>query len=260
MLPENRKEHILKLLEQKPFVTVSELSEEFGLSEVSVRKLLISMEDDGLLKRSWGGAVKLSNTLREYSHREKSAQNLQEKKAIAKIAYDFINDGEAIFMDSGTTTMELAKLICNGEKRNILVSTNAINIAMEFCDSPDIEVIIIGGQFRHRILCCTSNLALDMLGKLYFDKVFITGNHFTVERGYTTPITQEAEFKNALFSAGKVNYVLMDYSKFGENSLCQIAPIDCANFVITDWHAPETLVQEFKKHGVEMIRAPKSEQ
>lgn len=130
MIPQGRKDYILQLLNEKPLVTVTELAEAFSLSEVSVRKLLTAMEKEGLLTRSWGGATRAENALHEYSHVEKEKLHLEEKKAIARFCYGEISDGESVFLDSGTTTIQLARLIASGAKRHILIVTNALNIAM----------------------------------------------------------------------------------------------------------------------------------
>lgn len=256
MLSDNRKERILDILHQKSFVTVSELAKEFGISEVSVRKLLAALERDGVLKRNWGGAVAVGNALTEYSHREKATLNLEEKKAIAREAYREIRDGEAIFLDSGTTTMELAKLLAAGNKHNLFVATNAVNIAGALARGP-IKVFMAGGDLRNEILCCVSTATIDTVKRFNFDRVFITGNHFSIERGFTTPVTQEAAFKSSLFRCGAIRYVLMDYSKYGSDSLCLIEPISQADVVITDDRAPEDLARRFEDINVRLIRAEK---
>lgn len=255
MLAENRKDYVLEKLSNKPFVTVAELSKDLGISEVSVRKLLEQMEKLGFLKRSWGGAVGISSTLQEFSHKQKATHNLEEKKAVAKAAYDLISDGESVFMDSGTTTLELAKLIVAGNKRNILVATNALNIAMLFKDCEDIQVIVIGGEFRPHILCTTGFIATDTVKTLFFDKSFVTGNHFSLEFGFSTPVAPEAKFKSLLLSVAKESYFLLDFSKFGTNSLYQIAPLGDATATITDWHAPQKIENEFSKIGAKLIVA-----
>lgn len=254
MLSDNRKERILALLHQKQFVTVTELSEEFEISEVSVRKLLSNLERDGVLKRNWGGAVAVGSALTEYSHREKASQNLEEKKAIAREAFKEIHDGEAIFLDSGTTTMELAKLLVNGNKKNLFVATNAVNIAAVLAGGP-ISVFMAGGDLRNEILCCVSTSTIETVSKFNFDRVFVTGNHFSLERGFTTPVTQEAAFKSSLFRGDAIKYVLMDYSKFGADSLCIIEPIAQADVVITDDRAPLELVDRFDELNVRLVRA-----
>ncbi|MFR7743710.1 MAG: DeoR/GlpR family DNA-binding transcription regulator [Acutalibacteraceae bacterium] len=111
MAAEERRKYILSTLEQYGSVTVSELSEHFGISEVSVRKLLISLEQDSLLQRTWGGAVRTARTTAELPYQVRESKYLQEKMAIARAAYDMINDGDSVYLDSGTTTFELAKLL-----------------------------------------------------------------------------------------------------------------------------------------------------
>ena len=254
-----RRDYIMAQLREKPLVTVSELAEAFSLSEVSVRKLLSAMEQEGLLTRSWGGATRPENALREYSHVEKESLHLEEKKAIAQYCYNEIRDDESVFLDSGTTTIQLARLIASGAKRRILVVTNALNIAMEFTHAEDISVILIGGEFRHRIVCCTGELAVDALDHFYFDRSFISGNHFSLERGFTTPILSEAKMKGKVFEVSKCSYVVMDSSKYGSNSLCRIAPIQAASMIVTDSGLPESILSHFRENNISIVAVPKVE-
>lgn len=253
MASENRKKRILDLLDERSSITVAELSKILSISEVSVRKLLNDMEKDGQLKRTWGGAFCTSGSLQELSHKEKEPKNLEEKISIAKEAYACIDDGDAVFLDCGTTTHQLARLIKNGPKRNLMVGTNAINIAQELAEAEDIHVILIGGEFRHRILSCVGCLAEDTLKSMFFDKGFITGNHVSLENGFTTPNLQEAKIKNIMMKSSKEHYILVDYSKFGNDSLALIAGIPEIQCIISDWNAPEDMVRKFRDLGIKVI-------
>lgn len=250
-----RRCYILNQLNEKSSVTVSELSETFDLSEVSIRKILSSMEKEGILKRTWGGAVSAYGSLREFSHQEKEARQREEKIAIAQAAYDCICDGEAIFLDAGTTTLQLARLIVQGTKRQILACTNSIHIALELSNAGDIQTIVIGGELRTNIYSCVGSLADQVMSQLFFDKGFITGNHFTLERGFSTPTLPEAAIKQKALSMSKEKYILMDYTKYGDDSLVLIAPADGIDVLITDWHVPELIVRQFIEKGVKLIRA-----
>lgn len=245
---------MLHLLEERSSVTVAELSELFQLSEVSVRKLLMSMEQDGQLKRTWGGAVSIQGSLREFSHKEKEPKNFAEKRCIAQLAYDCIADGDAVLLDAGTTTAQLARLIVSGSKRNIMVGTNAMNIAVEMAEAPDIPVIVIGGELRPNILSCVGHMAEEALGTLFFDKGFISGNHFTITNGFTTPTLQEAKIKKLMIKACKAHYVLLDYSKFGDDSLAQVIATADLDGVITDWKTPEATIKELRERNVKVIQ------
>lgn len=253
MLQEERKQYILNLLNAKSSVTVAELSKAFQLSEVSVRKMLMRMEEQGEIKRTWGGAVSVEGSLQEYSHSEKVPKYLKEKLSIAKAAYECINDGDAIMLDSGTTTLQIARLIKKGPKRKVMVTTNAINIAMELAEAEDIPVVLIGGEVRHRILCCTGNFADEMVRRLFFDKGFVSGNHISLEHGFTTPNIGEANFKRAVMNSSKESFIVLDHSKFGDDSLSLICPIKEIDTVLTDWGAPIQFVEQLRLKGVRVI-------
>lgn len=259
MNQEERRKYILEQLKFKSSITVAELSEALSLSEVSVRKLLAGMEQEGVLKRTWGGAVSAYGSLREFSHRENEVRCIGEKRAIARAAYDYIQDGEAVFLDSGTTTLELAKRIVEGPKRNIMPCTNNIFVAMELAKAEDIHSVIIGGELRTNIYSCVGYLAEQVLSNLFFDKGFLSGNHFTLERGFSTPTLGEAELKRKILSISKEKFMLMDYTKYGDDSMVLIAPPEGIDVLITDWHAPEELGGEFAEKGVKMVAAPQED-
>lgn len=260
MRNEERKDYILRQLESKSTVTVAELSAALSLSEVSVRKLLSSMEAEGQLKRTWGGAVSGYGSLREFAHKEKETLRLPEKQAIARAAYGRLQDGEAIFLDVGTTTLELAKLIVTGPLRKLLVSTNSIHLAMELSKADDIHVIVIGGELRSNIYSCVGSLADWSLKQLFFDKCFISGNRFSLEHGLTTPIFQEADVKRRALEVSKERCFLLDSSKFGDDSLVLVAEPAQMDILITDWRAPQKLVEGFTEKGVEVVVAPPPEE
>jgi len=256
MAAEERRKYILSTLEQYGSVTVSELSEHFGISEVSVRKLLISLEQDSLLQRTWGGAVRTARTTAELPYPVRESKYLQEKMAIARAAYDMINDGDSVYLDSGTTTFELAKLLCNGPKRGILVATNALDHAGVLLGQQGISLILIGGEIRHDVRACSGYLAKDMLSNMVFDKGFLGIEHISFSHGLTTPNMNDAEMKRWILRTCKQSYVLADYSKFWNDSLIQIAPADRVYRIITDWHIAEDDISRFQAKGVSLVSAP----
>ncbi len=255
MTQDERRRYILEQLQKKSSITVSELSEAFSLSEVSIRKLLAGMEQEGVLKRTWGGAVSAYGSLREFSHQENQVRRITEKRAIAREAYACIQDGEAVFLDSGTTTLELAKLIAAGPKRQIVPCTNNIFVAMELAKAADIRSIIVGGELRTNIYSCVGYLAEQALANFFFDKGFLSGNHFTLERGFSTPTLGEAELKKKLLSISKEKFVLMDSAKFGDDSMVLIAPPEGVDVLITDWHIPRKVIDGFEEKEVKVIAA-----
>lgn len=255
MHKKDRKSYIMRLLGEKSAVTVAELSEAFQLSEVSVRKLLDTMEKEGNIRRTWGGAVSAVGSLGEMAYEEKIVRHLAEKRAIAQVAYDLINDGDAVYLDSGSTTLQLARLLASGDKRKVFVCTHALNIAYEFRGAEDMALLFIGGAFQHRILACGGGMAREMIGRMHFDRGFLTGSHFSQTHGFTTPNLEEAEVKRAVLSAAKETYMLADYSKYGHASLAQIAPCAEIGTLITDWHAPVDSIERFSAQGMRVLCA-----
>lgn len=254
MLIEERKNYIVQLLESQSSVTVKDLSAKFGMSEVSVRKLLMQMEQDGLLRRCWGGAVRCSNVSQELAYTDKENRRLEEKRSIAYAAYDQIKDGETVYVDCGTTSFQLAKLIVEGDKK-LVVCTNAFNILAELRKRPDIQAIMIGGELRPAIYSCVGFLAVRMLEMIVVDRAFITGDHFSLEHGFSVSNMQDLQVKQSVLKSAKRNYVIMDSSKYGDDSMAVFAPLGVAKNLITDWHLSEEICGRFESLGTRVIRA-----
>lgn len=255
ILTEDRKRAILDILQEKTSVSVGELSELLSVSDVTIRKMLNELDDHGFLKRTRGGAVSVSASIRESVQKEKEKRNIKEKKAIAKIAFDLINDGDTTFIDAGSTTLELIRLIKNGTKRNIVVVTNAINIAVEMIDAEDIDLILIGGNVRHQILSCVGGLAERAIAGLFFDKVFLGTNSVDIEHGITTPNIYEAQVKQCMLKSAREKILLSDYTKFNQTSLAQVCPVTGVDSIVTDWNVHQENIKQLRELGVNIIVA-----
>ena len=130
---------------------------------------------------------------------------------------------------------------------------------MEFVHAEDIGVIVIGGEMRHRIVCCTGELTMDALNNFCFDRAFVTGNHFSLERGFTTPLLSEAKMKGKPLEVSQHSSVVMDASKYRGKSLCGIAPIDAASMIETHWRPPASILAHFEEKNIAVAAAPKVE-
>lgn len=258
MLLEDRRDYILGKLESQPSITVRELSATFGMSEVTVRKLLVQMEKEGLLKRSWGGAVRITNAAHELPYTDKENKCLAEKRAIARAAYDMIRDDETIYIDCGTTSFELVKLVVSGDK-HLIVCTNAFNILAELRKAPEIQSIMIGGELRPAIYSCVGPMTIKMLEMIVFDRAFVTGDHFSVDHGFSVSALRDAEVKRAVFGVSKRNYIIMDSSKFGDDSMAIMGKLSDGYTLISDWRLPEEARRDIEKHGTRVIAAEPAE-
>lgn len=251
----DRRGYVLQVLQRQSAVTVSELCDALGLSDVSVRKLLDRMEKEGVLRRTWGGAVSAYGSTGEISYEEKMVRQLAQKQAIAREAYDMIKDGDAVYLDSGTTTLQLAQLIARGSKRKVLVCTHGLNIAMAFHTVEDIEVVLVGGALQHNILACGGGAAREVLQRMYFDKGFLSVSYFAPEQGFTTPNLREAEVKRVLMTNAKETIALADSSKYGNASLALVATCAEMKTLITDSFLPEDAQAALTEKGMRVCRA-----
>ncbi|MEG1515922.1 MAG: DeoR/GlpR family DNA-binding transcription regulator [Clostridia bacterium] len=253
MSVEDRKQQILNMLDKQGSVSVSELSEIFAISEVSIRKMLIAMEKEQLLQRRWGGAIKPIRTLNELTYQMRETKYLAEKKSIAKLAYDSIEDGDSIYLDAGTTTYELAKLIRANCKHKLLVATNALDHARELIGVDNITIILVGGEVRQDVRSCAGYFTKDTISQMIFDKGFIGTEHISVDHGITTPNMREAELKRSMLASSKKGIILADYSKFWNDSLIQVAPIERAYQIITDWRISREEINQYKSQGINLV-------
>lgn len=250
-----RKTKILDALEKKTSITVHELADLLNVSGVTVRKLLTEMDQEGLLKRTRGGAVSLKMIIKEAPQLEKERKNTAEKRAVAFKAHTLIQPGSTVYLDAGSTSMELARVLAKKPIPALTVVTNAINVAYELLGTESIEIIVIGGYVRHSIMSCVGSTAEDMIDQLCFDYAFIGCNGLHVETGATTPNLTEAEVKKEVIKNSFKKILICDSSKYGLTSMAKICPADAFQAIITDWQLSQESQKELTAAGVELMIA-----
>ena len=253
---DDRAQAILDLLAERSSVSVAEISKVLNVSDVTVRKILDGMQAEGQLRRTWGGATSISGTSSELRYSDKFSKQVLEKQAMARVAYDLIDEGDSVLLDGGTTNLELARLLSSGDKKHLTVSTTAVHIALELAKSPNIRVIITGGEVRNGVYSCIGPLADHMLRNTLFDKGFIIPYYCSVERGLTHPDMEEAYLKKNMLQACRETYSIIDHTKFGNDSMtriCKISDLDC---IITDWLTDSDILDRIRRENVHLIVAP----
>ncbi|MEW5814780.1 MAG: DeoR/GlpR family DNA-binding transcription regulator [Spirochaetota bacterium] len=250
MFVEERKLKILEYLKDRKKATVNELCAAFNVSGATIRNDLRELENSNLLVRAHGGAMVKSKTAYELDAKQREVQNLLQKKRIANAAIQRIEDGDTIILDTGTTTLELARLL--NTKRNLTVITNDIEIASVLEDFDQINIILIGGILRKRFHCTIGMAGHEMLAGLAVDKAFMGANGFTVEKGATTPDISQAERKKAMISIASQIILLCDSSKIGRNSFAQFAPLNEIDVLITD-ELGESEWKQIEEAGIKVL-------
>ncbi|WP_039766677.1 DeoR/GlpR family DNA-binding transcription regulator [Caldicellulosiruptor sp. F32] len=249
MFAEERKSKIAQMIKEGKSVKVNELAKLFGVSESTIRRDLNELESLGIVKRTHGGAVNNFATTFELSFAEKEDRFAKEKEYIGKLAAKYIEDGDTIILDSGTTTQYIAR---NITAKNVIVITNSVNIANELSNREDIEVIVTGGVIRSKTKALVGDITQSTLKQFRCDKAFIAANGVSIEFGVTTPTHLEAAVKRTMIENAKEVFLVADSSKFGQVTFALICPVDRLNYIITD-KMDEKQKQEFKALEVEVI-------
>jgi DeoR family fructose operon transcriptional repressor len=244
---------ILDLLETQRALKVSSLSSMLGASEASIRRDLERLESAGLLRRIHGGAVSNETAAFEPSITEKEDQHRDAKRAIASAAAELIRETETIFLDAGSTTLEVARALRH--RRHLRVVTNGLNLAAELAGSR-LEVIVTGGTLRPETLALVGPITGGTLSDFHLDKLFLGTNGIDLERGITTPNLSEAEAKRAMLRSAKETILVADSSKFGRVAFARVCGFEHLHSLITDAGAPAPVLEAIAKAGVRVIVAP----
>lgn len=251
MFAQQRQQIISEILKEKSSIKVNEISLMLNVSESTIRRDLQEMEEKNLLTRTHGGAVGLDNkTNYEPSFQDKKDERIEQKKKIAETASEFIQDGDTIIMDSGTTTLELAKRI---KAKNLTIITNSIDIASELSSNKDMEIIVTGGSLRVNTRAMVGNMAEAVLRNFRVDKVFLGANGISIEEGITTPNYSEAQTKKIMMNHAKKVIVMADSSKFENVSFSVICPVKAVSMIITSDDIDKRIIEEYEEVGVEII-------
>lgn len=250
MFAEERQKKISELLKEQSSLKVSSLTEIFNVSESTIRRDLQEMDEKGLLTRTHGGAVSNQGTSFEPSFKDKKIEGHHEKVTIAKIASSMIEDGDTIMLDSGTTTLEIAKHI---QANKVTVITNSIDIAAVLSNNENVDLIVTGGNMRFTTRAMVGYITENVLKNFRVDKAFIGANGISIEEGITTPNFIEAQTKKAMMNVANKVIIVADSSKFNKVCFSVISPIRAVSSIITSGDLPQETLKNFEDAGVEII-------
>ncbi|QTL96727.1 DeoR family transcriptional regulator [Iocasia frigidifontis] len=252
MLAEERRQEILRLLDNKDSVHVSDLSKILDVTEETIRRDLDVLDKKKLLKRIHGGAVPLvSNSKNELNFNIRQNKKIKEKKQIAAKAIELIEEGDTIFLDASSTSLFLAREL--KKTQNITVVTNSIRIIFELSDLNNITVISTGGILRPNSLSFVGPLANETLKKYFADKIFASCKGIAVDYGATDSNELEIEVKQNMIKQSKKVIILSDHSKVNEIGLTQFASIEEIDTLITDELVDKNSLKNFEEAGLTVL-------
>jgi DeoR family transcriptional regulator, fructose operon transcriptional repressor len=252
---EERKMRIIEFVEEHRKATVAELCEHFGMSSATIRNDLRDLENSNLVLRTHGGVMVKTKTGLELNSNQKVDQHLEAKKRIARAALAMIEDGDTIILDTGTSTLELARLL--GERRGVTVVTNDLSIALVLEQQPETTTVFMGGIVRKNFHCTVSigDAGAQIMPGLVVDKAFMGTNGLSLNRGATTPDISTAQTKKVMVTMASAVVVLCDSSKLGRDSFAQFAPFDQIDTIMTE-ACSKAEKDRLEEHGVAVVCCP----
>lgn len=252
MLPIERQNKYLDLLSNKDVITISDFMSKFNISIETVRRDLSILEKQDKIEKVYGGAKLKRSLLSEPAMQDRMIHKIKEKDCIGRKCSEFIDDGDCIFIDSGSTTYHITKHI--KDKKNLTIITNSIAVINELINT-DFEIIIIGGKIRHEERSVVTFDYIFNFSELNIQKSFICAGGVTVENGISDFNMQEAVTRKKIIERSRKIYVAADSSKLGRDVMINIAPLDKINFIITDSFLNKGIAKDFEKSETSLILA-----
>lgn len=252
IIPIERQQRILEIVSEKGVVRVNELSRLFDVSVMTIRRDLVTLEEQGLLQRSHGGAVSRRRFQREPYYDQKDKLNREAKEAIGRLAATLVESGETIFVNSGSTTLELFRNLPDIELRVVTSNAGAITSI----GHGSIECVVIGGVYRPRSNSFVGAFAMQTLEQIYGSRAFIGVDGFDLNAGLTTPHPLEAEIAREMIrrTRGEV-IILADSSKVGGVASFVTTGLDSVDVLITDAGVEDEYRSALEERGISVLIA-----
>jgi len=246
----HRREHILEQISDYQRVSVTDIAASLNVSDETVRRDLINLEKEGLLRRVHGGAIGVSPN-RDEPISERVQKAAKEKGAIAQMAVDLISDHTSIFLHIGSTTEALARQL--GQFSDLKVYTNSLNVARIARDHFGVTVHVTPGELRKVEMDLVGYDTIEFIEKYNFDSVFMSVAGVDIERGFMDFEEHESRVRQALISSARNRVMLADASKLGKTANICTAKFDAFDRFITDREPNKAWLKQFKKDGLEVI-------
>ncbi len=244
--PEVRRLYLLNLLQQEGQLSVRSTSEALGVSEVTIRNDLTLLEREGLLQRTWGGAMQRQQLRPEGAFMARLQEQRDAKERIAVAAARQVHDHDTIFLDASTTAYYIAQQL--KERQNLTVITNGMYTALELGPLPAITTIVIGGQVRGDNGSLVGTLSADLLAKLQVGKGFFSARGLTLAKGLMESTIAEGQLKELVINHVDQVVAVLDASKLGSTSLTSFCPVTAIGCLITAGDEAACRAETFHRH------------
>lgn len=250
MLPDQRRQIILQNVEKAGIVALQRLAEVVGASESTVRRDLEYLEESGQIRRTRGGAAYSGES--QTTLEDRSITALAEKQAVGRAAAALVEMGEAVLLDGGTTTLEVARNLVG---KSLQVVTNSLPVVNFLANQPQIELVMIGGYVYPKTGVALGPIAIEALSKIHVRRLFMSVGGIT-ERGLFNSNSLLVETERAMLEAAEEVVVVTDSSKLGHSALAHLCPLNRVRRIVVDAGLTPEWKQKLETAGLNVVVAP----
>jgi DeoR/GlpR family transcriptional regulator of sugar metabolism len=251
MLPRERLEIIRDIALKEKKVYVSQLSEKFNVTEETIRRDLEKLEIQGIVTRSYGGAVlNAEKTSEDVPFYKRSKINIEGKRYIASKAVELIKDSSTVVADCSSTVLETLRLIQN--RKDVTVITNSVEVLQEL-DQSELNIISTGGVLKQRSLSLQGPITQNTVKKYNVDIAFVSCKGMDIEKGILDSNEAEAEIKRAMIKQSNKVILLVDHSKYDKTSFVKLFDYEDIDYIITDTEPKEEWISFLRSYNIDII-------
>ncbi|OCA55296.1 DeoR/GlpR family DNA-binding transcription regulator [Photorhabdus namnaonensis] len=248
MLPSERRDFIYRYVHEYQTISISALVKLMNVSHMTVRRDIHTLEEEGKVV-SVSGGVQLSDVLRqELPWNEKARLNHRHKREIGHYAVSMVEDGQVVYLDAGTTTFEIARVLA--ERFNLTIITNDFSITQYLMNKPQLNLFHTGGQVDKRNHSCVGPIAAMLLRNLNVDIAFISTSSWDLEHGVSTPHEEKVLVKQAVLEISRRRVLVSDSSKYGKYGMFRVCPLSNLDDIVCDSQLPPKVQQQLREHNL----------
>jgi len=244
--------HIAGYLKEAEFASLEELSGRLGVSVSTVRRDVSALETGGNVRRTHGGARWLPNRADEFAFTVRNTRSVREKEAIARMAAEQVQPGQTVIMDAGSTVFQVARHL---EPKEPQIITNSLPIANLYSSSVSVEVIVSGGVIYPRLGVLVGPRAVEAFSKAHADVAIMSASGLTGE-GIFNSHALLIDMQQAMIASSTRVIFCLDHTKLNRRALFLLTALDRMDCLITDWKAQESILDDLRGSGIEVIKTP----
>ncbi len=245
-----RQYEIYEKIKKEQIIEVKQLSQHYGVSLMTIRRDLDKLEEQGLVTKTYGGAILNESISIEPSFEIKEGQSLSAKKEIAFMASEMIHDSDSVYLDCGTTSLELFSRI---QYKRITIFTNFWKVIQYVNRNTKAKIILCPGTFNPITQAALSEITIDFIKNYSIDKAFISTLGIDIDFGASIPSMSDAIVKNEILNHSTKKILLADHTKFNKKYMSKICPLQIFDSIITDSNISDDILNQYK--DLHMLKA-----